>query len=249
MRRKHAVKQRFPGPEVYDFEGESERVRELARLVGKMGAPLEGALNLEEEPAQCSLASMIIGEYLRSKGYDAKLVPAYYTRTQPLVKARYGGVDAFISSLSAKSAGYFPVHKRSPKSLAKTIGNDEASHNRALQLLSMAQDSFVIVDLSSSEEGKEKIMVHGAYRQFMPPKRKSECPPILFDRVDAKTLKKKYHLVVSSPEQAAHIRSDEQMIFADKAPQGLSSFERDFRMLVRSKYHDFKRSMDEPVKE
>lgn len=249
MKQKRVVKLKYPGPEAFDVEGESENVRELARLVHKMPAPLEEALNLRENPAQCSLASMLIGEYLRSHDYHARLVPAYCTRTQPQLRELAGGFDAFLSSLSAKSTGFLPVYQRSPKRFAARLSSDDASYQRAYQLLQMAQDSFVVVDLSGKGEGKEKFMVHGAYRQFMPPGKQDAVPPIVFDRVDAKTLKSKYHLVVSSPEQAAHIRSDERMIFAENPPEGLTDFEARIRRRIRANYSDFRRRMDEPVKD
>lgn len=244
MKQKRIIKQKFPGPEAFDVEGETERVRELARLVGKMPAPLDAALNLSKDPVQCSLASMLIGEYLRSRAFDARLVPAYYTKAQPLVAAQHGGFDAFLSSLTAKSAHFSPVHKRSPKRFAERFATDEASYQRVYQLLQMAQDSFLLVDLSSEEAGKDKFMVHGAYRQFMPAGKQDAVPPIVFDRVNAKTLRKRYHLVVSSPEQASHIRSDECMIFAEGQPGGLTHLERQFRRMVRSRYFDFKQRMD-----
>ncbi|MFH1787768.1 MAG: hypothetical protein ABH834_00100 [Candidatus Altiarchaeota archaeon] len=244
MRHKRIVKPKFPGPEAFDVEGESENVRELARLVAKMPAPLEAALNLSEDPVQCSMASMLIGEYLRSRGYHARLVPAYYTRIQPVVREQAGGFDAFLSALTAKSTGFLPVYKRSPKRFAAKLSSDGDSYQRAYQLLQMAQDSFVVVDLSGKGEGKEKFMVHGAYRQFMPPGKQDAVPPIVFDRVDAKTLKSRYHLVVSSPEQAMNIRSDERVFFSDQTPQGLTGFERDIRRMVRSRYRDFARRMD-----
>jgi len=234
----------YPAPESFDNGRESEQVRRLSRIVAKMPGPAENVFEVSKTPKVCGLFTMVAGQYLGDKGFEAVHTPAYYTRFQPQVGQESGPWNAALVMYFAWMMKFLPNHMRDAKQFAAKWGGGGPGSERIYNLLYTGQDSFITVGLPAGEEEMQLFMVHGAYRQFFNPRHWDRIPPVILDRVDKRKLRRKYHLILSSQGHVDRLGSDEDQVFSRREPRGLSQFERQFRNMVRVRYQEFSRQMD-----
>jgi len=234
---------RWLNPELPEIREGDESVQKLKELVGKMALPLEETFRLSENPRLCTPVAMVVGQYLRERGYDAAIMLAVYTKLHPLNLREYGIATAVVSAKNAGVVASMPLYDRNLKTITSDPSLDRSDRDDLLSSLYLAEDAFVRVDLSGRGRPSEYYMVHGAYHQFTDPLG-GQPPGVVFDRVDAYKLRRKYHLALLSPDVQSRARRDEEYVFADRADPRAGRTLREVRRIVREKYHVFKARMD-----
>jgi hypothetical protein len=235
------VRRRLQGAEFPHIREDDPQVRELRDVVRRMPDALEKSFKLSEDPSQCTAAHIAVSQYLRERGYDAEVTTALYTGRNYEAEGRFGSETSGRSRLYARLLGLSGLYRRNPKRFSADRATSPGEEDFIYRHLYLAMDCFVRVRLKGQEHEKGEYFIHAAYRQFLPQEERDKAPPIIFDRVDAYKLKKKYNLLVTSPEHVEKMRQAEKMIFSGEEPA-----EEGFQILrkhIRDRYGVFKAAM------
>lgn len=230
----------FQSKELPEIKEDDPRVSELRQALDRMPDALEKVFNLSADPRKCVLASMAVAQYLREEGYDARIMPVFYTKTHPLTKKDAGLAVALKSRLHTNLFSMRPLHQRDPKQFSRKMGSTPEEQDYLYKQLYMAEDTFVRVKFGEKVIGGEYYMIHPTYHQFASPKKQDKIPPIILDRVDAKKLRKKYHLVLPSPNTVSRLRFMERAVFTEDVNVESDDEFLEFRRNMRQMYKDFK---------
>ena len=239
-----SLRRRLQGAEFPGIKEDDPEVVRLRDAVRRMPDALEKAFHLSEDPSQCTAAHMVVAEYLRGMGFDAEVTPALYTGRNYGAESGFGRTAGRRSRLYANLLGLSPVCRRNPKRFGqeKTRSEDQADY--VYGHLYLAMDCFVRVRVGDGGTRGGYHFIHAAYRQFLPPDDANNAPPVILDRVDAYKLKRKYHLLVTSPEHVRRMRDAEGMVFSDAEAPGECEGVRLLRRHVLEGYAVFRGAMN-----